>query len=311
MGIYKVKFPNTVSYILSHIHREASVLGDKEKLVYGVASIEEAIPGILCFCSAEGEEAKKIISLTAGDVIIGRRGTNGLESLATRKTVILVEDPMLFFIECLNFFFPSGKSKGLLPGSFVDPEAKLEEGVLIEPTAVVDKEVYIGRETEVHSGVRVYKGSKIGQRVTIRSNAVIGTVGLGYGQEKDGFYVPFPHLGGVDIGDDVDVGANSTVVKGILTNTVVGAGTKIGNQVNIGHNVSIGRNCFISAGVIICGSAKIRDNCWIAPGSIILNKVVIGESAKVGLGSVVTKDVEPETMVAGMPARFLYHLQNK
>ena len=297
--------------LVSRIHRKAHLIGDDKSIIKGVSSFEGVSPGYLCFYNGKGEQGQEEINASGGDVFIIHRDNAMALKFSGKFSLVLVENPLLYFIDCINLLFPPEKRHGIETGSFVDLASHLAEDILIEKCAIVDKDVHIGCHSEVHSGVRLYEGTRIGERVVIQSNTVIGAVGLAYGQEEDGSYTTLPHLGGVIIGDNVDIGANSTVVRGVLKDTIVGKGSKIGNMVNIGHNVSIGRNCFISSGAILCGSVHVEDNCWLAPGAKILNKVVVGEGAKVALGAVVTKDVERGSLVAGASARYLAHMYDK
>lgn len=304
MTIYKFSKPLTVMDVVNRISRTAKIIGNGQRLIHGITSFENAQSDSICFCdSTDNDIITKIKSSEAEVIIIGKLSNELLNIYGKEKTFIIVENPMLYFIDCINILFEIKKKIEVSKDSFVHPEAEMGEGVLVEPTAIIDKKVSIGSSSEIHSGVRIFSGTKIGKQVVIRSNAIIGSEGLAYGQENDGSYVFLPHLGSVIIKNNVDIGSNTVIVKGILKNTTIEAGTKIGNLVNIGHNVSIGENCFISAGAILCGSVQVAANCWIAPGAKILNKVIIGEGAKIGLGSVVVKNVKAGEVVAGVPAK--------
>lgn len=305
MSLFKVIDSQSIVSLVSKIARKSIIFGDGKKNIQGVSSLDSAVAGYLCFCDAINEKAQKIIETSNGDIFIVSKEFDKCENFTEGKTLIVVDSPMLFFIDCLNIFFPQKRNSTISGSAFIDDSVEFGENVLIEPMVVIKQGVKIGNGTEIHSGACIYERTIIGDNVIIRSNAVVGATGLAYGQDKDLSYVSFPHLGGVIIENRVEIGANTTIVKGILADTTIGSGTKIGNQVNIGHNVSVGKNCFISAGAILCGSVKVEDNCWIAPGAKIINKVVVGHNSKIGLGSVVLKNVDPESVVAGVPAKFL------
>lgn len=134
------------------------------------------------------------------------------------------------------------------------------------------------------------------------STAVLG--GEGFGHEWDGRrWVPFPHVGGVVIEDDVTVGAHTCIDRGALGNTIIRRGARIDNLVHIAHNVMVGEYAVIVAHALICGSAVIGPRAWIGGGAIIKEGVTVGAGAVVGLGAVVTKDVPPGETWAGVPAR--------
>jgi acetyltransferase-like isoleucine patch superfamily enzyme len=142
-----------------------------------------------------------------------------------------------------------------------------------------------------------------GERVRIGEGVVIGARGMAYAQFAFGKqYIPMAHLGGVVIGDGVDIGPLTVVVRGILTDTEIGSGTKIGNRCTIGHNVKIGRNCFIAPGVCLGGSVRLEDGAYVGLGATVLNHVTVGEKAYIGAGSVVTKDVPAGKVAYGNPA---------
>lgn len=142
-----------------------------------------------------------------------------------------------------------------------------------------------------------------GKNVYIHPTAVIGSDGFGYERNEKGELEKFPHIGGVVIGDNVDIRAHACIDRGTINDTVIGEGTKINNLAHVGHNVTIGKHCLIGVQSVIAGSAIVGDYVYIAPGALIRNKIKIGDRAFIGLGTVVTKDVPSNTVVVGNPAR--------
>jgi UDP-3-O-[3-hydroxymyristoyl] glucosamine N-acyltransferase len=128
---------------------------------------------------------------------------------------------------------------------------------------------------------------------------------MSYIKGKNGDYTRLTHLGNVEIGDNVEIGCNTTVLRGILEATVIKSGAKIGNQVNIGHSSIIGENCYISAGAVVGGATIVGDNCWIAPGVSIRDNIKIGDNCTIGVGSTVVKDTEPNSVYYGSPAKLV------
>jgi len=161
----------------------------------------------------------------------------------------------------------------------------------------------LGENTIIEGHVYIGDGTQIGNNVLIQAGAVIGCTGQGFERNESGVFEKFPQIGTVHIEDDVEIGANSTIVRGALTQTRIGRGTKIGHLTDIGHNVQIGENVFVSAGVVVCGSVQIGDGAWLSPQSCVRNKVVIGERATVGLGAVVAKNVPQGITVIGKQAK--------
>jgi UDP-3-O-[3-hydroxymyristoyl] glucosamine N-acyltransferase len=143
----------------------------------------------------------------------------------------------------------------------------------------------------------------IGNNVTIGCNCTIGGAGFGYEKNEVNEYKFMPHLGGVKISDNVNVGDNCSIDKGVLENTFIGEGVKIDNLVHIAHGVQIGSNSLIIANTMIGGSASIGKNVWVAPSASLINKIKIGDAAIIGMGAVVIKDVDNSTTVAGNPAK--------
>jgi UDP-3-O-[3-hydroxymyristoyl] glucosamine N-acyltransferase len=175
--------------------------------------------------------------------------------------------------------------------------------VQISPRAYIDSNVYIGNGTSVYANVTLYRGTSIGQNCIIHSNTTIGADGFGYEKDEHGNWFKMAHLGGVAIGNDVEIGANTSIDRGTLGDTIIEDNVKIDNLVHIAHNAHIKRNALIIAHAMIAGSCIIGENSWIAPGTMVRDGIEIGANAFVGLGSVVVKNVEAESLVYGVPAR--------
>ena len=133
----------------------------------------------------------------------------------------------------------------------------------------------------------------------IHPTAVIGSQGFGFERDADQHPVRLPHIGGVKLGADVEVGAHSCIDKGTVGDTVIGDRVKIDNLVHIAHNVTVGDDTLIAASAMIAGSVTIGERVWIGPGAVVSNGVTIGDDAKVSLGAVVVKDVLPGETVTG------------
>lgn len=209
--------------------------------------------------------------------------------------------------------------EGVSPRAEVDPAADIEPGVTIEAFAVVGRGARIGRGTIVAPGAVIGPGCTVGRDCRIGpqvslSNALLGNrvvlhPGVKVGQ--DGFgYAPGPgglekvvQVGRVIIQDDVEIGANSTIDRGAIRDTVIGEGTKIDNQVQIGHNVAVGRHCVIVAQVGISGSTTIGDGVMIGGQVGINGHVTIGDGAQIAAASAVAVDMPPKSRWGGIPAR--------
>ncbi|MFO7871180.1 MAG: UDP-3-O-(3-hydroxymyristoyl)glucosamine N-acyltransferase [Kiritimatiellia bacterium] len=192
-------------------------------------------------------------------------------------------------------------------GVSIGPGCVIESGVRIEKRTVISARCFIGRETVIGEDCRVYPGvnirehSKLGSRVIVHMGAVIGSDGFGYYREE-GKWNKIPQTGIVEIGDDVEIGANSTIDRARFGKTVIGNGVKIDNLVQIAHNVRIGDNTAIAALAGIAGSSEVGRGVQIGGQAGVSGHIRIGDNAVVAAKSGATKDVPPGTCVLGFPA---------
>lgn len=173
----------------------------------------------------------------------------------------------------------------------------------VAPSAVIEGNVVIGEGTVVGANAVVRAGTRIGRSCEIKSCAVIGDSGFGFERDEKGRPLRMMHLGGVRIGDNVEVGALTTVVRGALGDTVLEDYVKVNDHVHIAHNCHIGEGAMIGACADLSGSLRVGRNVWIAPNCSIRQKLVIGDEAFIGIGAVVVRDVEAGAKVFGNPAK--------
>lgn len=221
-----------------------------------------------------------------------------------KKTLLLVDNPRLSFINVINEFYPSYQRLGWsYSSSLVSELSKVPSSCYIGPYTYISAGCNVGENVVFYGNIHIYPGTVIGNNVIIHAGTVIGAEGFGFWRSKKGDLIKFPQIGGVVIEDNVEIQANVCIDRGTLGNTIIGEGTKIDNFVHIAHNVCIGKNCAIVAHSMIGGSVKIEDNCWIAPSASILNQMKIGKNSVIGMGSVVLKEVKPNQIVKGVPAK--------
>ena len=229
------------------------------------------------------------------------------------KTIFLfVDSPRKAFAEAIAHFYPEPQMTGISDKSEIHETVKIGKDVYIGDGCVIGKDCSIGDKTIVDANVTIYHGVKIGANCHISSGAVIGADGHGYFLDDNKLYKKIRHIGGVFIGNNVEIGANTCIDRGVLEDTIIGDNTKIDNLVQIAHNVKIGKNCMITAISIICGSASIGNNCWLSPGSIVNNRVILPDETKLGMNSVAYRTVKKTNRcLVGDPARVLleYHLE--
>ena len=290
--------------------------GDGSREIRGVAALENAGANDLTF--AENSRALERASHSAAGCILVPEGC-----VLAGRTTIAVTHPKLALIRAAGALYPpSPPLAEIHPTALIAPGARLGGGVGVGPHAVIEEGAlvgsgtfvgagcHIGREVQVgehcffHPHVTVYPGARIGNRVVLHAGVVIGSDGFGY-VFAEGRHQKFPQLGDVVIEDDVEIGSNTTIDRGSLGTTVIGAGTKVDNLVQIAHNVRIGRHCVIAAQTGISGSVEIG-NYVVMGGQVgvgdrarIEDQAVVGAQAGIPTGKVVRKG----SAVWGTPAR--------
>jgi len=223
-------------------------------------------------------------------VALSELGGNGV-------SVIGSADPRYDFIRAQYLLEQS-------PG-FARPAAppEIHPSARISPGAVIENGVTIGEGTVIGPNAVVRSGARIGRHCEIKSGAVICDSGFGFERDRQNRPIRMVHLGGVRIGDHVEVGALTTVVQGALADTVIEDHVKINDHVHIAHNCHIGEGTIIGGSAYLSGSIRVGRNCWISPNCSIRQKLTIGEEAIVGIGAVVVRNVEARSTVYGNPAR--------
>jgi UDP-3-O-[3-hydroxymyristoyl] glucosamine N-acyltransferase len=201
-----------------------------------------------------------------------------------------------------------GRGVRLPPDATVEPYAVIGDGAQLGARAwigahcVIGSGVTFGDDVRLYPGVTVYSGTRVGSRVSIHAGARLGSDGFGY-VFRGGAHEKIPHVGRCVVGDDVEIGANTTIDRGSIDDTVIGAGTKIDNLVHIAHNVRVGRLCLIMAQVGIAGSAHIAEGCILAGQVGVGGHVTIGAGARLGGQAGVFGDVPAGATWSGYPAR--------
>lgn len=217
--------------------------------------------------------------------------------------VFQVENPRLRFAQILNALFLKPESRGISTTAVCSSTSSISLTASIGEFTVVEDDVVLGDNVVIGHHTVICRGSVIGDRSQIGSNSVIGTTGLGFERDENFNPIRIPHLGGVVIDNDVEIGSCVTIARGTIDNTYIDNMVKIDDHVFIAHNVMIGARSILVAGCEISGSVQIGEDCWIGPLSTIRDGVLIGRMSIIGMGAVVTKDVGENTTVAGNPAK--------
>ena len=225
------------------------------------------------------------------------------ELFVSGRDGIICGNPRALLPSLLEIF--SGQSKKL---TGIHPSAVISASAKVSPEAYISALAYVGDDCEVEAGtviepqVVLLKNVYVGKNCLIHSGAVIGCDGFGFERTKEGL-VKIPQTGGVKIGDDVEIGACTTIDRGTMDDTQINSGTKIDNHVQIGHNVKIGRNCIICSMSGIAGSSVIEDNVTVSVQAGITDHVKIGEGAVLAARTGVTNDIPAGALMSGFPAR--------
>jgi UDP-3-O-[3-hydroxymyristoyl] glucosamine N-acyltransferase len=270
----------------------ARLVGDGTLDVGGVASIASAENGDIVFAE-NAENLAEVLESRASAVIAG----SFAEKARSSKAVLIVGNPRLAFSRAANLLrSSSARSAGIHPSAVVDASAKLGTDVSVGANAVIGQSsfgertsigagcvisdgVEVGDDCEIYPNATIYPGSRLGNRVIVHAGAVLGSDGFGYVRDpKSGRHEKFPQIGKLEIGDDVEIGANTTIDRGALETTLIGRGTKIDNLVHIGHNCQFGEDVIIAAQAGFSGSITIENHV------VIGGQVGVGEHARIQEG---------------------------
>lgn len=299
------------------------VFGDGDVAISRVAPIDEAVSGEITFLT-NARYAKFLNRCRASAVIVGP-GTAA--EYGGRSSVAFLEaaDPYVAFAKILQLFSqPVPLAHTCSSQAAVDPSAAIEDGVTVFPHAYVGARAKVGRNSALYPGVFVgddaeigsdcvlhpnvviRQGCRIGDRVILHAGVVIGSDGFGYaGRGED--RVKIPQVGIVVVEDDVEIGANTTIDRATLGQTVIRRGAKIDNLVQIAHNVNVGEHSVIAAQAGIAGSTKVGKHVTIAGQAGIVNHVEIGDGATIGPQSGIPKSVPAGVVLSGAIAAAPHH----
>jgi UDP-3-O-[3-hydroxymyristoyl] glucosamine N-acyltransferase len=220
----------------------------------------------------------------------------------SEKTLIVVDNPKMAFSLVGNAFFVQKEKPGIHPTAIIDPEAQLGKDVYVGPYVHIGN-AKIGDGCRISSFVRIYDNVLIGKNCYFKEGAVIGGPGFGFERDESGNRFRFPQIGKVVIGDHVEVGANSCIDRGALSDTILEDYVKIDNLCQIAHNVHLGKNVVITGCSAVSGSCVLGDDVWVGPNSIIRDQRKIGKNAFIGMGSVVMRNVPEGEVWSGNPAK--------
>ncbi len=308
----------------------ASLEGPESLVVDGLNALDLAGPTEISFIGSETYGARWVESkaiaaaVTQGVVVPGHD--------ARTRALLRVPDADLALAELLALFAPEAvvALSGIHPDATVDPTAQIDPsasigarctvgagttigaGTVLETGVNVGSDVTIGRDCIIRAGVVIRERCTLGDRVSIHSNSVIGSDGFGYRPDGRGGIQKLPHIGTVEIQDDVEIGACSTVDRAKFGKTVIGAHTKIDNLVQIGHNVRIGRGCVLAAQTGVAGTVEIGDYCQLGAKSGVADHLRVGSQVRIAAMTGLSRDAVDGAELVGAPAtdrRHFWQLQ--
>jgi UDP-3-O-[3-hydroxymyristoyl] glucosamine N-acyltransferase len=298
---------------------QAELRGDAARLIRGLASLESAAPDQIGFIATPSYR-RSLASTRAGAVVLAA----GMAP-ACPVDCLVVDDPYLGFARLSRLFERRPPAApGVHPSAVVsasarvhprasigahctiDDDAEVGEGCIVGPCCHVGQGSRLGRECRLWANVTVYHGVRLGERVLVHAGAVIGADGFGFAASASG-WEKIAQLGGVEIGDDVEIGAGTTIDRGTLGNTVIERGVKIDNQVQLAHNVHIGAHSAIAGCAGIAGSVRVGRHCRIGGGAGLVGHIAIADGVTITPMSLVSRSIpEAGTYTSGtglQPAR--------
>lgn len=259
------------------------------------SSLENQTVNTIIWCKSTSLLSK----IHKGTLLIPASFEGLIKESSTLSILLCEKSPRLIFAKVLNDFF-----KDRFYDDFTNcvDEHKKNNSIKIGDNCFIGKNVKIGSGTEILHNTSIFSNTIIGKNTLINTGCSIGTPGLGFEYDNDEI-VKFPQLGGVIIGDEVEIGPNSTIRRGALDETIIGSKTKIGALCNIGHNCIIGEQCILTCQIVLGGSTKIGNKVYMGINSLTKNKIKLGDDVTVGMGAVVTKNFNSGCTVKGVPAK--------
>lgn len=294
------------------------LIGDGAIEVVGIAPLGDADQSHVTFLSTSKLRAQAARTRAAALILSpGEHEALGAEYRGAR---IVSDNPYAYFARTAQYFanlHAVPARQGIHPSAVVDPTAQvaadasigpqavIEAGAQIDAGAVIGAGCFIGRGakigagTRLHSRVSFYEGCEIGARGIVHSGAVIGADGFGFASDK-GAWVKIPQTGRVIIGDDVEIGANTTIDRGAMADTIIEDGVKLDNQIQIGHNCHVGAHTLMSGCTGVAGSAKIGKHCTFGGAAMVLGHLSIADHVTISSGSFVSRTISQPGFYTGI-----------
>jgi len=291
----------TIAEIAKYL--DADVFGDNKAVITALLPIDSAGNGAISFC-AKDKLVPSLANSNASAVLVKEAHRKYV-----KNTAIVVADPYLAFAIVSAFFDwrkpiqPNGKqasvaenkniadSAQICDGAVIGVNVKIGEGCYIGPNCVIGDDCIIGSNTRLEASVTLYADVQLGNNCIVHAGTVIGADGFGFAKKTSGWQKIY-QLGGVRIGDDVEIGASTTIDRGAVTNTIIGNGVKLDNQIQIAHNVVLGDYTAIAGGTAIAGSTIVGENCTIAGQCGITGHLTIAAGTHITAMSLISHSIK-------------------
>lgn len=293
---------------------ECRVIGKEDPEIIRVAGIDEAGPGDLTFVSNR-KYIRHIKNTRASAIILGE------DMPSAEIPTLLAQDPYMAFARVLEIFYiPLKLEPGIHPTAVVAPDVELGPDISIGAYSVIGPGSKIGKSTVIHPHVVLYRGAvlgedvvlhshvivredcRIGNRVILQNGVVVGGDGLGFAPTRDGRFYKICQTGRVIIEDDVEIGANTTIDRAAVGDTIIRRGAKLDNLIQIGHGAQVGEDCVLAAQVGLAGSTKLGCGVWVGGQAGFAGHLEVGDKAVITAQSATSHDVPPGAMISGSPA---------
>jgi UDP-3-O-[3-hydroxymyristoyl] glucosamine N-acyltransferase len=289
------------------------LIGDGRLRIVQVATLANAGPADLAFL-ANSKYRKQLKSSRAGAVVLSPANARDCP-----LPCIVSDNPYAYYARVAQLLnpppqIPAGIHPAAVVESELDPSISVAAGAhvgknvrigrncVIGPGCILGDGVALGEQSRLYGNVTIYPDCVIGMRAIIHAGAVIGADGFGIAREADGSWTKIPQTGRVVIGNDVEIGANTTIDRGALDDTVIEDGVKLDNQIQVGHNVRIGAHTAMAGCVGVAGSARIGQRCTFGGGAIVLGHLTVADDVNVSAATLVTKSIErPGTYTGAIP----------
>ncbi|MBB1652888.1 MULTISPECIES: UDP-3-O-(3-hydroxymyristoyl)glucosamine N-acyltransferase [Delftia] len=272
--------------------------GEREMPISRIAPLDSAGAGDLSFLS-NPRYRQQLAASEAACVIVAP----AMRELAQQRgACIVVPDPYAYFARATQWWKRNCRSvapAGIHPSAVVHESAIVDVSATIGPLCVVEEGATIGAHTVLKSRVTIGENCHVGARCLLHSGVVLGADGFGFAPEN-GAWVKIEQLGGVRIGDDVEIGANTCIDRGALDDTVIEDGVKLDNLIQIGHNVHVGRHTAMAGCVGVAGSARIGAHCTVGGGAIVLGHLRLADGVHISAATVVTRSLTQSGVYTGM-----------